>query len=131
MPRRVVGYAIGRSIDARLAAARARLAPTSGRVHLPHRPRIPADLVRQRYRQVDPGNRLVADVLEAEWNACLRALEDAQRESERKRAEDRRQLDEGQRQRILALATDFPRLWNDPATPDRERKRMARPAVYP
>ena len=24
----------------------------------------------------------------------------------------------------LALATDFPRLWKDPATPDRERKRM-------
>ncbi len=90
------------------------------------RARQEADLARQRYRQVDPGNRLVADVLEAEWNACLRELEDAQRECERKHAEDRRQLDEGQRQRILALATDFPRLWNDPATPDRERKRMAR-----
>ena len=90
------------------------------------RARQEADLARQRYRQVDPGNRLVADVLEAEWNACLRELEDAQRECERKHAEDRHQLDEGQRQRILALATDFPRLWNDPATPDRERKRMAR-----
>ena len=90
------------------------------------RAREEADLARQRYRQVDPANRLVADVLEAEWNASLRALEDAQREYERKRAEDRRQLDAGQREQILALATDFPRLWNDPATPDRERKRMAR-----
>ncbi len=90
------------------------------------RAREEADIARLRYRQVDPSNRLVADVLEAEWNACLRALEDAQREYERKRAEDRRQLDAGQRERILALATDFPRLWNDPATPDRERKRMAR-----
>jgi hypothetical protein len=26
----------------------------------------------------------------------------------------------------LALTTDFPKLWNDPDTPDRERKRMAR-----
>jgi hypothetical protein len=26
----------------------------------------------------------------------------------------------------MALATDFPRLWNDPHTPQRERKRMAR-----
>ena len=26
----------------------------------------------------------------------------------------------------MALARDFPRLWNDPRTPDRERKRMAR-----
>ena len=49
------------------------------------RARQEADLARQRYRQVDPGNRLVADVLEAEWNACLRELEDAQRECERKR----------------------------------------------
>jgi hypothetical protein len=30
------------------------------------------------------------------------------------------------RARILALATDFPRLWHDPHTPDRERKRMVR-----
>jgi DNA-binding transcriptional regulator YiaG len=27
---------------------------------------------------------------------------------------------------ILAVATDFPRLWHDPHTPDRERKRMVR-----
>ena len=28
--------------------------------------------------------------------------------------------------RSMALATDFPRLWQDPNTPDRERKRIAR-----
>ena len=27
---------------------------------------------------------------------------------------------------MLALASDFPRLWADPKTPNRERKRMAR-----
>jgi hypothetical protein len=27
---------------------------------------------------------------------------------------------------VLALATDFPRLWNDPCTASRERKRMIR-----
>lgn len=31
-----------------------------------------------------------------------------------------------QRAAILSLATDFPRLWRDPQTPDRERKRMVR-----
>ena len=36
------------------------------------------------------------------------------------------ELDDARRQRILSLATDFPRPWNDPATPDRERERMAR-----
>jgi hypothetical protein len=32
--------------------------------------------------------------------------------------------DKEQRQRILALATDFPRLGQAPGTPHRERKRM-------
>ena len=69
---------------------------------------------------------MVADVLEAEWNARLRALDEAQNEVERHRAVQDRALNEQQHQRIFALATDFPRLWNDPATPHRERKRMAR-----
>jgi hypothetical protein len=35
-------------------------------------------------------------------------------------------MDGAQRARIAALARDFPRLWQDPKTPDRERKRMVR-----
>ena len=85
-----------------------------------------AELARQRFMQTHPDNRLVADILEAEWNARLRDLDDARREMEQRRGEECGQLDETQRQRILALAVDFPRLWNDPQTPDRERKRMAR-----
>ena len=38
---------------------------------------------------------------------------------------DGKALGEGVRERIQGLASDFPRLWNDPATPQRERKRMA------
>ena len=90
------------------------------------RAREEADLARLRFMQTRPDNRMVADVLEAEWNAKLRALDEAQRELERSRAEPGQGLDDEQRQRILALAGDFPRLWNDPATPHRERKRMAR-----
>ena len=90
------------------------------------RAREEADLARQRFMQIHPDNRMVADVLEAEWNAKLRALDEAQHELERHRAEPDQGLDEQRRKRILALASDFPRLWNDPATPHRERKRMAR-----
>ena len=90
------------------------------------RAREEANLARQRFMQTHPDNRMVADVLEAEWNAKLRALDEAQHELERSRAEPGRGLDDGQRKRILALASDFPRLWNDPKTPHRERKRMAR-----
>jgi hypothetical protein len=83
-----------------------------------------ADVARHRYMQVDPANRLVADALEANWNAKLRALAEAQEEYQRRRAEDRLVVDDAERQRILALATDFPAIWNDPSTPQRERKRM-------
>ncbi len=90
------------------------------------RARHEADLARRRFMDVDPGNRLVVDVLEAEWNARLRALHDAQEELEQRRQQDHQQLSDEQREQIFALATDFPRLWNDPKTPQRERKRMVR-----
>jgi DNA invertase Pin-like site-specific DNA recombinase len=90
------------------------------------RARHEADLARRRFMEADPGNRLVVDVLEAEWNDKLRALHDAQEELERRRAEDHLKPDDGRRKEILALATDFPLLWNDPKTPQRERKRMVR-----
>ena len=83
-----------------------------------------ADQARHRYMQVDPANRLVADSLEADWNAKLRALGAAQEDYQRRRMADRLAVDENERQRILSLATDFPAAWRDPNTPQRERKRM-------
>ena len=90
------------------------------------RARYEAEVARRRFMHVDPGNRLVADVLEAEWNEKLRGLQHAQEELQRRRQEDHRQLGAEQRERIFALAADVPRLWNDPKTPHRERKRMVR-----
>lgn len=90
------------------------------------RARYEADLARRRYMTVDPDNRLVAASLEALWNDKLRALGKAQEDYERRRDADRLGLDGAQREKILALATDFPRLWQEPGTPQRERKRMVR-----
>jgi len=90
------------------------------------RARYEADLARERFMQVDPKNRLVADALEANWNERLRALTDAQEQYERQRQADRTMLDQESQSRILALTTDFPKLWKDPKTPQRERKRMVR-----
>lgn len=84
------------------------------------------DLARRRYMRVDPDNRLVTDSLEAEWNAKLRALSDAQEQYDRQRESDKMMLNQEQRTRILSLASDLPTLWRDPATPARERKRMLR-----
>jgi hypothetical protein len=88
--------------------------------------RYEADLARRRYLQVDPANRLVADELEAQWNRALQQVVDAQETYDRHRQGDRLGVDEEARARLLALATDFSRLWHDPHTPDRERKRMVR-----
>jgi len=90
------------------------------------RTRYEAELAKRRYMRVDPDNRLVADSLEADWNNKLREWNDAQREYERLRDADRMLIDEEQKAAMLALATDFPRLWNDPNTSPREKKRMAR-----
>jgi hypothetical protein len=90
------------------------------------RARYEAELARRRYLRVDPDNRLVADSLEADWNAKLKLLTEAQEVCERQRTEDRKLIDDQQRAAILALSTTFPRLWRDPTTPDREKKRMIR-----
>jgi DNA invertase Pin-like site-specific DNA recombinase len=89
------------------------------------RARHRADLARRRYLAVDPGNRLVAGTLEADWNAALRALQAAQDDYDHAAAATAA-LTEDDKARIRALAADFPALWSDPATPQRERKRMAR-----
>jgi DNA invertase Pin-like site-specific DNA recombinase len=89
------------------------------------RARYEAELAQRRYMRVDPDNRLVADTLEADWNRKLRALQEAQQEYEQQRQKDCMAIDEELHLRLHTLATDFPRLWRDPNTPDRERKRLA------
>jgi len=90
------------------------------------RARYEADLAQRRYLHVDPTNRLVADSLEADWNNKLRALHAAQEQYEEQCKNDRAQISEQQRASIAALAHDFPRLWQNSKTPDRERKRLVR-----
>jgi len=90
------------------------------------RARYDADVAQRRFLRVDPENRLVADALEAAWNDRLRALAVAQERYEQAREADARVVSDEQRADILALASDFPRLWRDPATSPREKKRMMR-----
>lgn len=85
-----------------------------------------ADRARLRYMRVDPNNRLVADTLETQWNEKLRLLAQAKDDYEQQREHDAVQIGDEQKAKILALASDFPKLWQDPKTLDRDRKRMAR-----
>ena len=90
------------------------------------RARYHAGLARRRYLAVDPANRLAAGTLEAGWNTAPRALSQAQDTCEQARKHDTGQLTDAQKTRIRQLVTDLPAIWNDPATPARERTRIAR-----
>jgi DNA invertase Pin-like site-specific DNA recombinase len=90
------------------------------------RARYAAELAQRRFLRVDPENRLVADVLEADWNARLRELAQVQEEAERQQEAEQRRLSALEQQAIADLVEDFPRVWNDPRTSDRDRKRMVR-----
>jgi Recombinase zinc beta ribbon domain len=90
------------------------------------RARYETELAQRRYLRVDPDHRLVADSLEADWNAKLHALAEAQTEYERQRAQDRVRFDAEQQAAMRALVEDLPRLWRDPQIDARDRKRMIR-----
>src|SRR5512142_3224524 len=90
------------------------------------RARYHADLARRRYLAAGPANRLVADTLEADWNTALRALTQAQDAYDKAREQHDGQLTDAQKTRIQQLVTNLPAIWNDPATPARERKRITR-----
>ena len=88
------------------------------------RTRYEAELARRRYMNVDPANRMVADALEADWNACLRQLDTLQQEQDRQRQSDQALLSAEARARIRALADDFSVVWKDARVEPVERKRM-------
>ena len=85
-----------------------------------------SDLAKERFMNIDPRNRLVADQLEADWNEKLRTLNDDRQEYEHQHELDKIKLDKQCREKILSLVKNFPKVWNDSATSDQQRKRMIR-----
>ena len=85
-----------------------------------------ANLARRRFMQVDPNNRLVADTLEADWNDKLRHLQEAKQDYDKHRRLESDRLKKEQQQEVIKLAKDFPKMWKNPKTPAREKKRMIR-----
>jgi DNA invertase Pin-like site-specific DNA recombinase len=115
-----VALAVQQEVEARVNETQA-----LRRKHV-ERARYEAELARRRYMQVDPENRLVADSLEAEWNSKLRILAEAQQEYDELTQKQRLLIDAQTSEQLLSLATDFPRVWNDPEVEPRERKRIVR-----
>src|SRR2546421_177903 len=89
------------------------------------RARYAAELAQRRFLRVDPENRLVASVLEAEWNARLQEYTQVQEEAQKQQEKEQRRLSTLEQQAIANLVQDFPRTWHDERTLDRDRKRMA------
>jgi hypothetical protein len=85
-----------------------------------------ADLAQRRYLKVDPDNRLVATVLEAEWNTKLRELEETRAIEEQYNQDDQHQVSAQERAEMGEVPERFRQLWYDPKTTVRERKRAVR-----
>ena len=88
------------------------------------RAQIEADLAQRRFMLVDPNNRLVADTLEAGMERQTPRVGQGREERERAEQQDQLVLDEAVRERLVAMTADFNKLWADPDTPNRERKRL-------
>src|SRR5437763_7213602 len=98
--------------------------------HLRHlqvvRAQYEADLAQRRYLKVDPDNRLVATVLEAEWNTKLRELEEARAIEEQYNQDDQHQVSAQERTETGEVPERFRQFWLDPRTTVRERKSAVR-----
>jgi DNA invertase Pin-like site-specific DNA recombinase len=85
-----------------------------------------AALAERRYQEVDPSQRLVAATLERRWNAALLQCEELQKQAAEFQRQEVRVATPEQKEKILALARDLPRLWHAPTTQAKDRKRLLR-----
>jgi DNA invertase Pin-like site-specific DNA recombinase len=90
------------------------------------RARYETDLAERRYEAVDPANRLIAATLEQRWNSAMQHLHDLEAELAAFERQAMRAVTAEQKQQILRLAGDFPRLWAAASTTSRDRKRILR-----
>jgi hypothetical protein len=90
------------------------------------RARYDADLAERRYEEADPSNRLVAGTLEKRWNDAMQRMIELEAEVAKFELQAMRSLTPEQKQQVLQLGKDFPRLWKAPTTSACDRKRMLR-----
>lgn len=88
-----------------------------------------ADRARRQYEAVEPENRLVARSLEATWESKLRAHRELEEAGEREQHELPAVLTCEEEARIQELASDLPRIWDNPMTTAADRKTIIRQVV--
>ena len=82
-----------------------------------------AHLAQKQYDQVDPENRLVASTLERRWNDALIELEKVKQQIAELQ-EEQSILSSYERDQVLALARDLPKLWHATDTSSKDKKRI-------
>ena len=90
------------------------------------RVRYDAERARRQYDSVEPENRLVARSLERVWEERLRRAEQIEQEYNAWRREQAVSISDSDRQEILTLGEDLPRLWNAATTTSADRKQIVR-----
>src|SRR5580700_9948053 len=85
-----------------------------------------AALAERRYQEVDPSQRLVAGTLERRWNDALLSVEDLKKQYADFEQQEARVATPEQKEKVLALARDLPRVWHARTTHAKDRKRMLR-----
>ena len=85
-----------------------------------------AELAQRQFLLVRPENRLVADSLERHWNEALQRLAAAEEAYAGTGKTQLPPVTSEMKERVAALVADLPRVWHDPRTPARDRKRMLR-----
>jgi DNA invertase Pin-like site-specific DNA recombinase len=97
--------------------------------HQLDRARYEASLAQARYKQVDPGMRLVAVELERQWEEKLQNLADLEEQWQAVQAEALTELSPEQVEQIRQLSADLPALWASPVATLQERKQLLRTLV--
>ena len=85
-----------------------------------------AELAQRQFLLVRPENRLVADNLERHWNEALQRLAAAEEAYAGAGKAQPPPVTPEMKERVATLVADLPRVWHDPRTPARDRKRMLR-----
>lgn len=91
--------------------------------------RYAAERARRQYDAADPDNRLVVDELERRWNGALERARDLEERVEQARAESARLHPQADPASFASLASDVERVWSDPATDIRLKKRIVRTMI--
>ena len=90
------------------------------------RARYEAERARRQYDAVDPDNRLVARSLERQWEEKLRDVEATEQTYETWRAEQILSLNDADREALLAMGRDLPKIWRAATTNAADRKQILR-----